>query len=239
MVASLDELVDRDAWNAAVEEIHRVGVEVLERSEDPEDAGRVVYPHGVVTESDDPEVVVDGAAVKRFETSGNVSDSTFGLYLRMPLTCDAMQHHNRSRYDMWEDTPLFEKFPKFKEFVKHHIIGKVLEHVGRIWVIIDRSGKDGIRHRDHTIPDVLNEFVWLRAGDSKTIRVYQNGDSNDGQICTGHAAWFDPRFEHQAVCLDANTAAISVRIDGPFTRTAKAAVKNYSLWSPSTFQPRP
>ncbi|EGD82728.1 hypothetical protein PTSG_03378 [Salpingoeca rosetta] len=233
MIASLDQFVDEKQWQEVVEEIQRVGVETLNRSVDEADPGRVVYPHGVVTESKDPETHVDGAAVKRFETSGNVSDSTFGLYLRMPTAKGAMEHQNRSRSDMWEDAPLFNKFPKFKAFIEEQVIGKVLKEMGRIWVIIDRSGKDGIRHRDHTIPDVLNEFLWLRAGTAKTIQVFSEDSSAQPQRCTGHAGWFDPRYEHQAVCLDPDTPAISIRIDGPFTDEARKAVSDYQPWAPA------
>jgi len=111
------------------------------------------------------------------------------------------------------------------------IRGKVLSEVGRIWVIIDQSGNDGIKHRDHTIPDVLNEFIWLRTGNAKSIVVYPEGNEADPCRCVGHAGWFDPRLRHQAVCSDSSKAAISIRIDGRFTPAAKEAIGSCSIWT--------
>eukprot|EP00056_Hartaetosiga_gracilis_P000577 m.39076 g.39076 ORF g.39076 m.39076 type:complete len:293 (+) comp10262_c0_seq3:88-966(+) len=187
---------------------------------------------GVVTECEDPEVHVDGGALKFFETNGQKSASTVGFYVRMPIKTGtgAMEHENRGESKLWKDVPLFDHFPLMKKFIYEEVLGNVLTEIGRVWLIYDSSGNDGIKHTDHSIDGFRSEFLWIRIGRSKTIAV-RSGEEEEPQPLEGYACWFDSRFEHQAICLDPSTPAISLRIDGYFTDKVRERLSSYPSWS--------
>eukprot|EP00055_Hartaetosiga_balthica_P013016 m.65059 g.65059 ORF g.65059 m.65059 type:complete len:261 (+) comp8140_c0_seq1:122-904(+) len=256
MTLVLDEFVSEATWKGlkesvevaakeAIERAHPTFVELEERVKAAKEKGvqpsfadvkcaegvAVSIP-GIVTECNDPEVHVDGGALKYFETNKKKSPSTVGFYLRMPKQAGtgAMEHEQRGESKLWKDVPLLDRFPEVKRFVYEEVLGKVLTEVGRVWLIYDSSGKDGIKHTDHDIHAFRSEFLWIRIGTAKTIAV-RSDDAVELSPLEGYACWFDSRFEHQAKCLDPTSPAISLRIDGYFTDEVRERMANYPTWN--------
>jgi len=102
---------------------------------------------------------------------------------------------------------------------------QTLQATGKVAIICNEPGSEGIEHTDHKIDQLVSEFVWIRTcsstkrffvrDPSTKERHFAGGEPGSGpaRACVG---WFDDRFPH---CLAAHDEKLqfSIRVDGRFT----------------------
>lgn len=194
-----------------------------------------------VSETGIAELCIEGTVVKRFESAGRVSTTTHGFYLRRPRNRDAMDHPLRGEEALWCDTGLYEADDALacvRDFVEQHVRGRALTEIGRVWLILDGSGRTGMRHRDHEIPSFSNEFVWLR-DTSKTLTVFADDESGGRATVTSHSAWFDARYRHQGHGVDAAPASWDDTDTGEALQHEEAALGQMGTDGCSSSRPAP
>ena len=113
----------------------------------------------------------------------------------------------------WQSNDNNRALHTLAHFVEHHL-ARFFSSTGKITIIYNQPGVEGMEHVDHKFEDLVSEFVWFRCDTKKQFYVR---DTEDGYpwFVDCQLIWFHDRLTHNISPID--EPCFSVRVDGKFS----------------------
>mmetsp|Transcript_13707 Transcript_13707/g.27325 ORF Transcript_13707/g.27325 Transcript_13707/m.27325 type:complete len:288 (+) Transcript_13707:225-1088(+) len=102
---------------------------------------------------------------------------------------------------------------------------------GKVALIFNKVGDEGVEHADHELDDLVSEFVWIRTKSSN--KQFYVVDNETGEKCFvpssgARVGWFDDHLRHNISPVTANEdggGCWSLRIDGRFNEKFRKIIE--------------
>jgi hypothetical protein len=121
------------------------------------------------------------------------------------------QYFELDRPELWRPTPNAEEFKPLMDF----IATLPFKQTARMLIMCDDTGHPVNAHRDHSLFDVLHEFIWFRTDLAKPFYL-QDWKTKRKLYVESYSAWFDTVNQYHGADRTSELS-ISIRVDGRFT----------------------
>ena len=112
------------------------------------------------------------------------------------------------------------------------------DQTGKISIICNRPGSQGVEHSDIELPDLVSEFVWIRPPSSKKKFYVRDPETNEKHMFCGNIAWFDDHLLHNLEPVDEEVYQVSIRVDGRFTPTFRSLISQQGTFGDALVPPK-
>lgn len=130
--------------------------------------------------------------------------------------------------EAWRPAPHAGRFAPLMDF----LATLPFRATSRMLILYDERGRGITPHRDHSFPQLLHEFVWLRTNFDKSLYFLDREGKRRVDV-SGHSAWFDTVNQFHAGD-EHDGLTFSIRVDGVFDDAFRAQMPTPSTNLAST-----